>query len=204
MDIWLGQTLKQVSPMQTDTLNQLSGTTVVLHWLVGLAVIAMLAIGIYMTETETFALYPWHKSFGVLIFFIVIARVAWRIRNGWPEPVSRMQRSEFLLMRTVQTVLLVATVLMPVSGFLMSSLGGTGVAVFGLEIVARNPDPENPMRVIAHNESLAGFFRAVHGWTAYTIIAALFLHISGALKHHLLDKDGTLRRMLGTRVDRVD
>lgn len=186
--------------MQLDTPDQLSRTTVVLHWLVSVAVIAMLAVGIYMEETETFALYPWHKSFGILIFFLVIARVIWRIRNGWPEPASPMQQAEFLLARTVHYVLLIGTVLMPVSGFLMSAFGGSGAAVFGLEIVPRNPDPVDPRKVVAHNEAVATFFRAVHGWTAYTIIAALVLHIAGALKHHLVDKDGTLRRMMGARI----
>ena len=186
--------------MKLDTANQFSSTTVILHWLVGIGVIAMLMIGVYMTQTETFALYPWHKSIGVTIFFIVIARVAWRIKNGWHEPVGNYPNYERMLAKTVHWVLLIGTVLMPLSGFLMSSLGGTGVAVFGLELVARNPDPVDPRKVIAHNEALAGFFRGVHGLVAWALIIGTLLHIAGAFKHHLVDKDGTLRRMFGARV----
>jgi cytochrome b561 len=82
----------------------------------------------------------------------------------------------------------------------MSSLGGHGVAVFGIEVVARNPDPADPSSALAHNEAMASFFHFVHHWVGYLLIGALALHVSGALKHHLIDKDGTLRRMLGETV----
>lgn len=186
--------------MNLHARSQLSHATVALHWLVGIAVIAMLGVGIYMTETETFALYPWHKSFGVIIFFIAAARVIVRIKEGWPVPVGNYPSHERILAKTVHWVLLLGTVLMPVSGFLMSSLGGTGVAVFGFEIVARNPDPENPRRVIAHHAELASFFRSMHGIVAWALVIGILLHIAGALKHHVVDKDGTLRRIFGARV----
>ncbi len=186
--------------MKLDTPNQLSHTTVVLHWVVGLAVIAMLALGIYMSETETFALYPWHKSFGVLIFFLLIARVAWRIRNGWPVPVGRYPRYEQALAKIVHHVLLYGTLLMPLSGFLMSALGGTGVSVFGFELVARNPDPIDPRKVIPHNEGIASIAHSTHGLVAFVLIFSLLLHIAGSFKHHLVDKDGTLRRIFGASV----
>jgi len=187
--------------MKLDTSNQLSYPTVALHWIVGFAVIGLLAVGIYMAETDTRSLYPWHKSFGFAIFFVVLLRIAWRVRNGWPVPVSRYLRIERLLARAVQWILLLGTVLMPISGFLMSALGGFGVDVFGFEVVARNPDPLNPGKILAHNAMWASFFHEAHELIGYTLIAALALHISGALKHHLIDKDGTLRRMLGSSVE---
>lgn len=186
--------------MSLDTRNQLSHTTVILHWFVGIAVIAMLALGIYMTETETRSLYPWHKSFGVLVLLIVLARIAWRIRNGWLEPVGNYASHERVLAQTVHWVLLIGTVLMPLSGFLMSSFGGTGVAVFGFELVARNPDPENPGRPLAHNADLASFFRGIHGLVAWALVLGILLHVAGTLKHHVVDKDGTLKRIFGARV----
>jgi len=186
--------------MERDAVSRFSTTTVVLHWVVGVAVIGMLALGIYMEETETFSLYPWHKSFGVLAFFLIMARVVWRIMNGWPTPVAPMKYIEHVLAKYVHYILLIGTILMPVSGFLMSAIGGSGVAVFGLELVPRNPDPENPARTVAHNAALAGFFRGMHGWVAWILIISLLLHIAGALKHHLVDRNGTLRRMFGARV----
>jgi len=187
--------------MTLDAQNRLSHTTLTLHWIVGLTVIGLLAVGVYMAETDTLSLYPWHKAFGFAIFFVVLLRVAWRVRNGWPVPVRQYLRIERFLARTVQWILLLGTVLMPISGFLMSALGGFGVDVFGFEVVARNPDPLNPGKILAHNAALASFFHEAHKLIGYTMIAALALHISGALKHHLIDKDGTLRRMLGASVE---
>lgn len=186
--------------MNLDTRNQLSHTTVALHWLVGIAVIGMLTLGIYMTQTETRSLYPLHKSLGVLFLLLILARIAWRMKNGWLEPVGNYPRHERVLAKIVHYVLLIATVLMPLSGFLMSALGGTGVSVFGLELVARNPDPANPGRVIAHSADAASFFRGVHGAVAFILVIAILLHTAGALKHHLIDKDGTLKRIFGARV----
>jgi cytochrome b561 len=187
--------------MKLDTPVAFSPITLVLHWLVGVSIIGLLGVGVYMEETETFSLYPLHKSFGFIIFFVVMLRVAWRIRNGWPVPLSALtsqsQRMQQALAKVVHYVLIIATVLMPLSGFLMSSLGGSGVDVFGLEVVARNIDPSNPGKSMPHNRELASFFHSAHGWIGKLLIAAVVLHIAGALKHHLIDKDGTLKRMLG-------
>lgn len=186
--------------MQLDTLNQLSRTTIALHWIIAMAMIGLLTVGVYMTETETYSLYDWHKSFGFLIFFVVIFRVAWRIKNGWPVPVGQPIKIERNLAKAVHWILIIGTVLMPISGFLMSSLWGHGVNVLGVEVVARNPAPENPSQVVAHNENLASFFHRFHHWLGYILIGALVLHITGGLKHHIIDKDGTLKRMLGYRI----
>lgn len=186
--------------MARDSADRLSTTTVVLHWVVGLSIIGLLAVGIYMHEAEVHALYPLHKSFGVIIFFIALARILWRISNGWPTPAGQHQKWERLLARSTHWVLIAGTVVMPISGFLMSSLGGHGVSVFGLELVAPNPDPANPDKVIAHNAALAGIAHETHFVAGVAMIAALSAHVAGALKHHVMDKDGTLRRMLGARL----
>lgn len=186
--------------MKTDTQARLSLNTIALHWIVGVMMIVLLATGIFMAQTETFVLYPWHKSFGVLIMLFVVLRVAWRMKNGWPTPVRDYASIEKKLSKIVHWLLLIGTVLMPVSGFLMSSMGGHGVHLFGLELFARNPDPANPQEVIALNGALAGMAHRVHGWAGYALVAGVVLHVTGALKHHVIDRDGTLRRMLGDTV----
>lgn len=183
-----------------DTAQQFSKITVVLHWLVALAIITLLAVGIYMTETETYSLYPIHKSVGVIIFVFVLTRVVWRVINGWPKPVGTYQAWEHVLAKIVHWVLIVASVLMPASGMMMSGAGGHGIAVFGVELLARNPDPANPQKVMALNESLAGLGHNLHGIIGYVLVAAILLHVAGALKHHIVDGDGTLKRMLGKKV----
>lgn len=186
--------------MKLDTPSKLSPNTLLLHWIVAIMMIVLLGSGIYMEENEAFALYPWHKSFGVLITAFVMLRVLWRIKNGWPTPVSDYSSIEKLLSKVVHYLLIIGTVLMPISGFMMSAMGGHGVDFFGLELVARNPDPANPKEVIALNGTLAGIGHRMHGLGGNLIIAGVALHIVGALKHHMIDKDGTLRRMLGASV----
>ena len=186
--------------MQLDTPSQFSKTTLSLHWIVGVTIICLLAVGVYMAENDAYALYPWHKSFGVIIFFVVLARVAWRIKNGWPVPVSQYQTWEIILAKIVHYALILGTLLMPISGFLMSSLGGSGVDVFGIELVARNIDPDNPLKTLPHNKPIAHFAHEAHEVIGNLLIAAIVLHIAGALKHHVIDKDGTLRRIMGAKV----
>lgn len=187
--------------MQRDTAQKLSPTTIALHWIVGLSIIGLLAVGQIMDSFEIYALYPIHKALGFLIFFVILARVLWRLTNGWPTPVSQYQRHEQILSKLIHWLLIIGTVLMPISGFMMSALGGHGVDVFGLEVVARNPDPANPQEVIALHAGLAGLGHEVHGMLGKVLMAAVALHIVGALKHHFADKDATLRRMLGAKAN---
>lgn len=186
--------------MNVDTRTKLSTTTILLHWLVAIMVLSMLTVGVYMTNQEVYALYPWHKSFGQLIFLIVLVQVIRRLKNGWPQAVSQYSAAERMLARSVHYLLLVGVLLMPVFGFLMSVFGGNGVAFFGLPLVARNPDPTNLSKVIPLNGPLAEVMSSAHGILGFLLMLAILLHIAGALKHHVLDKDGTLRRMLGAKV----
>ena len=185
--------------MKLDTPNQFSTITIVLHWLIGLFMIGLLAVGVYMVETKTYSLYSWHKAFGFLIFFVIVLRIVWRIKNGWPIPISQYKKTEHLIAKAVHWILILGTVLLPVSGFLSSSISGNGVSIFGFEIVAQNPDPKNINKVLAHSKDLASLFLFIHQWIGYIIIGSLVLHILGSLKHHFIDKDGTLRRILGTK-----
>lgn len=59
--------------MGADTRTKLSSTTIALHWIVGIMMITLIAVGLYMHETKTLSLYPWHKSFSVLIIVFVVA-----------------------------------------------------------------------------------------------------------------------------------
>lgn len=179
-----------------ETKAQLSNLTIFLHWIVGLTIIILAVVGIYMHENEVFELYPIHKSMGVLIFFVIVVRVYWRFSNGWLQPVREYKAIERNLAKIVHWVLIIAMVVMPISGFIMSGAGGYGVSVFGLEIVAAQFDPV-AKEAIPYNAALAEFMHETHGIMGWIIVIAIVLHIIGAFKHHIIDKDNTLRRMLG-------
>lgn len=178
----------------------LSRTTRLLHWIVALFMISLLAVGIYMAETSAYNLYPIHKSMGVIALIFVLWRVVWRIKNGWPKPVSVYKKHEQLLSKLIHWVLIIGTLLMPISGIIMSGMGGHGVSVFGLELIAANHALDNPKQVVPINAGLANAAHSMHGILGNVLIAAIVLHVVGAWKHHLVDKDNTLRRMLGLKL----
>lgn len=170
--------------------------TISLHWLVGLSFIGLLALGIYMDETHAYALYPIHKSLGTLLLLLVIPRIIWRYVQGFSAPQGDSSEAMQKLARAVQYLLLVGTLMMPISGIMMSAFGGYGLAVFGLEIFPENPDSANPGEFIPFNDLLAQLGHVIHGLGGKLMILAIVLHLGGALKHHLIDKDRTLIRMI--------
>lgn len=183
-----------------DSQNKLSPLTVALHWLIGLTIITMMSVGIFMEEYEVMFLYPIHKSFGVIIFAFIGIRVVMRLANGWPPPVTEYQALQQKLAKLVHWTLLIATLLFPISGMLMSGVGGHGIAVFGFELVAKNIDPSNIEKVLPLNGELAEIGHEVHEWLGTIMIFVISLHVLAALKHHYFDKDGTLRRMMGKEI----
>ena len=184
--------------MKRDTREKQSSLTIFLHWVVALTIIGLLTSGVYMVQAQAYPIYPWHKSFGVLITVFVLVRVVWRIINVWPEEVGDSKVWERILARTVHYILIVGSILLPVSGMAMSARGGYGIDVFGFSLVAKANLPEAAGLVFSVNKEIAGTANQAHMVIGYILIACVFLHVAGALKHEVIDKQGILRRMLGT------
>lgn len=183
-----------------DSYDKFTGFTISLHWIIAITMIGMLAFGLYLEDLprgpEKSALIGIHKSIGLTILVLAAVRFGWRLINGMPQPVGRYSAIERILAKVVHWLLLLGTLFMPISGILMSLSGGHGLAVFGLEIVPvwrSTPGFEA-------NKALGEAAGAIHGLGGKLLIAAIVLHFTGALKHHVIDKDATLRRMLGGRV----
>ncbi len=182
--------------MKKDSVEKLTHTTIALHWSVAIFMIGLLALGIYMVEVDDKSLYSWHKSFGILALGFIVLRVLWRMRNGWPVPVSVYSKIEQALSKITHWALILGTLALPISGMIMSYFSGRGLYLFGLELAAANPVPDNPRQVIPYNENVAEFFGGVHEIAGYVLIVFIVLHIAGAFKHHIIDKDNTLKRMM--------
>lgn len=163
--------------------------TISLHWLIALLIIGMLSLGLYMVDlpigVQKIKFYGWHKAFGTLVLALGIIRLLWRINNITPE--LNIPRWERLAARTMHWALYGFMLIMPITGWLMSSAAGFPVSFFGLFTL---PD------LIAPNEELRNFFGLAHEYLAYLLIAAIVIHIAAALKHHFIDKDDILRRMI--------
>ena len=180
-----------------DSQLTLSLTTRLLHWVIALGFIGLSLIGIYMANTETWWLYHWHKSLGVLLFGIILLRVIWRLWRGWPVAIHKYQLWEQQLAKITHWILLLGTIAMPITGMMYSGGSGNGFGIFGWRLMEATLDPTNPDMVIPYSETLEQIGETSHEIIGYTLVIAIVLHIAGAIKHHVFDKDGTLLRMLG-------
>ncbi len=184
-----------------DTAKKFSRLTVALHWLVAAGMISLICLGLYMVRTESWHLYDIHKSIGLLLFIAILARLAWRLRNGLPQPVRPMSRGEHLIATAAHCLLLVMTVVLPVTGMMYSGFSGHGFGIFNWEILPAHPDPAKPGEVTPIDAGWSDLGQALHGYLGYALLALVLLHAAAAFKHHWIDKDSTLKRMLGARSD---
>ncbi len=163
------------------------------HWVVGLCVIGLLIVGLLMTKMEPgpdmFKIYALHKSVGITVLTLAVLRLIWKLSNPKPHSLPTHQKWERFLAHLTHIFLYFAIIGMPLSGWIMSSAKGFPVNLFGIEGLTL-PDLVSPSKEIG---KLANQF---HELTAYALIAAIGLHFAGAMKHHFIDKDGTLRRMI--------
>ena len=160
-----------------------------LHWMMAILLIALLALGLYMVglpiSLEKLKFYGWHKEYGILALALVMARSIWRISNI--TPLLSLPLWEKLAARTVHLAFYGFMFAMPITGWLITSAAGLPVSFFGLFVL---PD------LIAPNHDLMKLFEGIHKWLGYGLIATILLHFSAALKHHFINKDDILRRML--------
>lgn len=164
---------------------------ILLHWTMAVLIFGQFFLGRYMVGLEY--THPWyekapdlHRSLGVLIAALLAVRWIWREINPLPAIEGRpWERRAALWVHRSFYVLMAATV---ISGYLISTADGQGVSVFGwFEIPAVFYGGEQ-------QEDIAGEFHKV---AAYALFFLALLHALAALKHHFIDGDATLRRMLG-------
>jgi cytochrome b561 len=185
-----------------DTREQLSPVSIGLHWLIGLTMIGMVIFGLVLEEmhpsdatgkASKSYLVGLHTSIGVLVLAFATWRLARRIRLGLPEHVGVYKAWEQTLSKVIHYFLLFATLAMPISGIVMTIGRARSVDVFGLPLI--------PKLLAEKNVLLTNAGGGTHAILGKLILLALALHIAGALKHHIMDRDGTLRRMMGARVE---
>ena len=131
-------------------------------------------------------IYPLHSGLGLVFLALVVWRSALRLRRGFPEPAGRYPVWQRHMARTVHWLLLLGALAMPIAGIAHALGEGREITAFGLFSFGR----------IAPDEALAEWAGAVHENAAFALIALIVLHLAGAFKHHWIDRDETLTRML--------
>ncbi|KUJ72514.1 cytochrome b [Thiomicrospira sp. WB1] len=162
------------------------------HWLSAILVIGLIGLGIYMTglpdSPDKFELYDVHKALGIGVLGLIILRLIWLKLSPNP-PILPAKRWEEVLAHSVRGLLYLSLLIMPFSGWAMSSAGGHEVSFFGLFTLPA---------LVPESEAIGDVAKTVHAFVGNILFPALILlHIAGALKHHFIYKDNTLKRMLG-------
>lgn len=166
---------------------------VTIHWLVAMVVIGLFALGYWMVGLTYYD--DWykqapdiHRSVGILLLVLMVLRVIWRLTNITPKPLPSHKRWEVASAHAAHSLLYLLLFVAMVSGYLISTADGSAIDVFGWFSV---PSVTGQIKGL---EDTAG---TVHYWSTWAIVALAAVHAAGALKHHWLDRDQTLRRMLG-------
>lgn len=172
-------------------MQRYSTASIVMHWLVALLIVGAFAMGWYMTDLKIsptkLKLYSWHKWLGVSIFGLVALRLIIRLWKGAPSYPNTMQAWEKQLANLMHGALYVLMFVVPLSGYLYTYAAGFPVVYLGMF--------EMPA-LITPNPEWKDFFKEGHELLTTGLVILIGLHLAAALKHHLINKDGILQRML--------
>lgn len=164
---------------------------IAMHWLVAVIIFAAFPVGLVMTgmvvSPTKLQLYSYHKWAGVTVFLLACTRIGWRMFDAVPALPQTMSRWEQAMANAMHIVLYLMIAAVPISGWLMSSAAGFQTVYFGVL-----PIPD----LLGKDKALAAGLSAVHETLAYALAGLVLLHAAAALKHHLVDRDDVLTRML--------
>lgn len=166
-------------------------TAIALHWLIALALAAIFGLGLYMQDLPLsptkLKLYSWHKWAGVTVFVLVAIRLGWRLAHPAPPLPATMSAPLRLAANAAHVLLYLLMFAIPLSGWLMSSAKGFQTVWFG---VLPLPD------LVGKDEALGDALQGLHYALNMLLAAAVVGHAGAALKHHFVDRDDVLTRML--------
>jgi len=165
---------------------------IAMHWIVALLIFAAFGLGLYMTDIPGFTptklkLFSYHKWIGITVLIFAVLRVLWRLTHPAPGPVPGMPKWQHAAAEAAHVGLYLLILAVPLTGYLLSVAAGVKVVYLGLW--------ELPMP-FDKSDALKDIFSMAHEWLNWTMAAIVVVHILAALKHHVVERDGTLRRMV--------
>lgn len=167
-----------------------------LHWLTALMILTAIPLGLVANRlpydtAEALALkaqvFSLHKTLGVAVFLVALVRILWAVTQPRPVALHPERRAETALAGVVHWVLYISLVAVPLTGWVHhAALAGYAPILwpFGQGL------PFVPV-----SDAVAGVTGALHWVFTKLLVGSILLHVAGALKHHLIDRDATLRRM---------
>ncbi|MFK8067276.1 MAG: cytochrome b [Gammaproteobacteria bacterium] len=176
-----------------ETIQNYNSIAIFIHWLIAVGVFGLFGLGLWMTDLGYYDAWyqtaPWlHEGIGVMLFLFLIVRILWSRISSPPEHLSTHKRWEKIASRLVQNLLNILLFVISISGYLIITAKGDPLPVFDLFNIPAS------FTGIKNQEDLAG---EIHLFLAWVLIIFASFHALAALKHHFIDKDRTLKRMLG-------
>jgi cytochrome b561 len=166
-------------------------TAITLHWIVAALILFNLAFGLYVVDLplspQKLKLFSYHKWIGVTVLLLAAARLLWRAFHPAPALPVAMKPWEVRAARASHALLYALFFAAPLTGWLFSSAAGFQTVYLGVL-----PIPD----LIGKNRELAEVLKLMHHWINYALAALVALHAAAALKHHFIDRDDVLVRML--------
>ena len=188
--------------MLTNSVSTYGAVTKGFHWLTALLIFTLIPTGWFAnqlpfgTDAELARkawLFSLHKTLGVTLFAVALIRIAWAVTQPKPGLLHADRKLESWLAETVHWLLYGSLVIVPLSGWIEHA-ASEGFAPIWWPLGQSLP-------LVPKSPALAETFASLHLIFGKVLIASVLLHIAGALKHHLIDKDATLRRMLPGETD---
>ncbi len=171
--------------------NRYSMTSLVLHWVIAAAVLIQILLITAHEATEgpiSREFIGLHKSVGLTILVLTLARIGWRLANPAIALPADMPRWQKVFARATHVLFYVALIAMPLTGWLASSAGGREIVWFGLF--------DWPLLPVGGGREAARGFMTIHGLVVKGLYVLIALHVLGALKHQFVDRDNVLHRMI--------
>ena len=165
------------------------------HWLIVLLLLGLAIVGLTMGDLPRTPKYFWvytaHKSMGITVLFLVLARIDWRLYAGAPHPVPGTPTWQERIASVTHWLLYALTLAIPLSGWLYDSASGLRpFRWFGLFDMPKLVAPNDAIRDASHN---------AHEWLFWVLVALVLAHAGAAFYHHVFQRDATLTRMLPQR-----
>ena len=176
-----------------QTAGRYSAVAMLLHWLLA-ALIGLNFLGAWMAEdaakAEKMQMMAGHKAMGLTILILTLIRILWRVLRRPPALLDSLKAWEIALARVTHALFYFLMLAIPLAGWALHSAfsGGEPVSLFGLFSLPGLP--------VGTDKASIGMFHELHEVFASLMLLLIVLHVAAALKHAVLDRDGTMRRML--------
>ena len=166
--------------------NKYGLISIVFHWLMALVILITFTLGLNLKHNYQYyyEVLMLHNSLGITIFLLAIFRIAWKFINIKPTPLPN-KKILMKLATVIHIIFYIIFFILPITGYILTNLQGDTVIFYGINL------PE----ILERDRDLKYYTHLIHDWLGHILLVLFSLHVLGALYHHVIIKDNTLRRI---------